>query len=64
MMAIAAILGGLNLQAAGYISPDTGDYSTYSSVDSSIILRFGITAAFFLVLDLAQVVVKALVVHR
>ena len=64
MMSVALILGGLNMQAAGYISPDTGDYTAYSHVDSSIILRFGITAAWFLVLGVGQVLFKALVVHR
>lgn len=49
------ILEGANVIAAGDVTPDAGDYKSYKGVTSSIILRFGVEAAFFLVLFLGQV---------
>lgn len=43
------------MQAAAYMHPDGGDYSSYSNIPQSQLLRFAIAAAWFLVLGIAQV---------
>lgn len=49
------ILDGANVIAAGYITPHPNDFSYYFGVQSSIVLRFGVTSSFFLVLFIGQV---------
>jgi meckelin len=58
------ILQGAGLQAAAYINPNQDDFSTYQNVQQSLLLRFAIAAVGFLILGLAQVLWKALLVHR
>jgi hypothetical protein len=51
----AFILDGQNVIAWGYNTPDASDQQIYFGATTSIILRFGTEAFFFLVLFLGQV---------
>ena len=48
------ILVGSNVQASGDVTPDAEDYSHYTTTETSIVLRWGIEVAFFLVLFLGR----------
>lgn len=49
------ILVGANVYTSGQVTPDANDYNNYFGVTTSIILRMGIEAFFFLVLFIGQV---------
>ncbi len=49
------ILVGANVYTSGQVTPDANDYHSYFGVTTSIILRMGIEAFFFLVLFIGQV---------
>ncbi|MEW5313740.1 MAG: hypothetical protein WDW38_005281 [Sanguina aurantia] len=57
------ILVGGNLMSAGNITPNGNDLGVYTNVQTSIILRFGITSAFLLVIFVAQFLFKKLLYH-
>ena len=43
------------LAAAGALNPDQQDYSRYSNISRSMVLKFGVAAAWFLILGIGQV---------
>ncbi|GLC73394.1 hypothetical protein PLESTF_001370600 [Pleodorina starrii] len=61
LLMMVMILEGANVIAAADVTPDASDYKDYFGVTSSIILRFGVEVAFFLVLFLGQYLFKRLV---
>lgn len=61
---IVLLLDGVNFQAASYMAPDVENYVIRPNLQRSMLLRFGVTAGWFLVLGAAQLLWKAVVVHR
>ena len=61
---VVLLLDGANFAAAGYMAPDALGYAPRYGVARSMLLRFGATAGWFLVLAAAQWLWKAAVVHR
>jgi len=53
------ILEGVNMQAAANINPDQNDYGRYQNIQQSLLLRFGIAAAWFFILGVTQVGLNA-----
>ncbi|GFR52700.1 hypothetical protein Agub_g15327 [Astrephomene gubernaculifera] len=58
LLMMVMILEGANVISSGSVTPDAADYRDYWGVTSSIVLRFGVEAAFFLVLFLGQYLFK------
>jgi hypothetical protein len=49
------MLEGANLQTAAYITPVDEDYTTYTNLQQSLLLRFAIAAVWFFIIGMAQV---------
>ncbi len=60
----ALLLDGAGFAAASYMAPDVMGYARRAGLQRSMLLRFGVTAGWFLVLGVAQWLWKAVVVHR
>ncbi|GIL75629.1 hypothetical protein Vretimale_15152 [Volvox reticuliferus] len=63
LLMMVMILEGANVIASADITPDASDYRDYFGVTTSIILRFGVEAFFFLVLFLGQYLFKRLLYY-
>lgn len=55
------ILVGAGVENSGTITPDSRNYTYYSTATNSIILRWGLESAFLLVLFLGQFLFKKLI---
>ncbi|GBF95222.1 meckelin [Raphidocelis subcapitata] len=64
LLAVAALLDGAGFATAGYLAPDAAGYAARPGVASSMLLRFGATAGWFLVLGAAQWLWRAGVAGR
>lgn len=64
LMLMVFILEGCNMISAANMNPDEKDYYHYHHLQQNMILRFGITAAWFLLLGLAQLMLRYLLYHQ
>lgn len=64
LLAVAALLDGAGFATAGYLAPDAAGYAARPGVASSMLLRFGVAAGWFLVLGAAQWLWRAGVASR
>lgn len=55
LLLLVLVLEGGQFINSAFIHPDSTDLTRYTHIQSSWILRFGITAAWFLILDVGQV---------
>lgn len=63
LLMMVMILVGANVYTSGQVTPDANDYNNYFGVTTSIILRMGIEAFFFLVLFIGQYLWKKLIYY-
>lgn len=64
LLLMVLVLEGAGMIAAGDINPDQSDLARCSNIQSSMLLRFGIAASWFLVFGLGQILFKVVIYHR